>query len=142
MGIVRSPVNSRLSLNFGFGVVSGHSAMPERAASLRWFQTFPPSPRHEEVRSSPDIRRGGMKSTRLRRPDFEKSRFGNLHEKLFRPFVTTKLADLSIDSRFGARSNTGLSTPGDLRLPAAYRQSGDENNGTFALGQCRPATRH
>jgi len=28
MGIVRSPVNSRLNLNFGFGVVSDHAAMP------------------------------------------------------------------------------------------------------------------
>ena len=51
MGIVSSPVNSRLSLTSALGVVSGHSAMPERKASLRWFQTFPPSPRNEEVRT-------------------------------------------------------------------------------------------
>ena len=40
MGIVNMPVNSRLSLTSAFGVVSSHSAMPERKASLRWFQTF------------------------------------------------------------------------------------------------------
>ena len=107
------PVNSRLSLTSALGVVRGHSAMPKRAKSLRWFQSFPPSPRNEEVRYFPYNRRDGMKSKRLQRPYF----------------------DLALDQ------NTGLSTPGDMRLPA-YRQSGDENDGTFALGQCRPPTRH
>jgi hypothetical protein len=73
---------------------------------------------------------------------FPECRFGNVHDKVFQPCVTTKVAGLVIGLSTRRLIKCGIIDTGRNALRLRPNEIGGENDGTFARGQCRPGPRH